>query len=130
MLTADFMQQLICKRREDGQASFAPVGVESQSMVDTSQQLCQIISLMGEQTPTKKAKAAGVMGAEIWVKAGDILPTGRSELTFLGLDINLPDMGKYTGAQTGKKAHHMPRWVNTRGDKGPWGETASATITG
>jgi hypothetical protein len=64
MLTADFMQQLICKRREDGQASFAPVGVESQSMVDTSQQLCQIISLMGEQTPTKKAKVKWRHGRE------------------------------------------------------------------
>jgi len=25
-------------------------------------------------------------------------------------------------------AHYMLRWVNTRGQKGPWSETASATI--
>ena len=27
-----------------------------------------------------------------------------------------------------KVAHYMLRWLNTRGDKGPWSETASATI--
>ena len=24
-------------------------------------------------------------------------------------------------------AHYMLRWINTKGDKGPWSETASAT---
>jgi hypothetical protein len=27
-----------------------------------------------------------------------------------------------------KKAHYLLRWVNTRGDKGPWSETVTATI--
>ena len=27
-----------------------------------------------------------------------------------------------------KVAHYKLRWVNTRGEKGPWSETASATI--
>ena len=27
-----------------------------------------------------------------------------------------------------KVAHYMLRWVNTRGEKGPWSETVSATI--
>ena len=35
-----------------------------------------------------------------------------------------------TGTQAGKKAHYMLRWVNTRGEKGPWTDTASATVTG
>jgi hypothetical protein len=44
------------------------------------------------------------------------------------LDPNTPYLAQYTGAQAGKKAHSMLRWVSTRGDKGPWSETASATI--
>jgi hypothetical protein len=35
-----------------------------------------------------------------------------------------------TGAQAGREAHYMLHWVSTRGDKGPWTETASATIAG
>jgi hypothetical protein len=46
------------------------------------------------------------------------------------LDTNTPYLAEYTGAQAGKKAHYMLRWVSTRGDKGPWSETASATIAG
>ncbi len=34
----------------------------------------------------------------------------------------------YSGADGGQTAHYMLRWVNTTGEKGPWSETASATI--
>lgn len=27
-------------------------------------------------------------------------------------------------------AHYMLRWVNTKGEQGPWSQTVSATITG
>jgi hypothetical protein len=98
--------------------------------LDTSQRLAHTISFMDEETPTKKAKPAGVLGAEIWVKIGDTPPADPSELSFLALDTNTPYLAEYTGAQAGKKAHYMLRWVDTRGDKGPWSETARATIAG
>ena len=31
-------------------------------------------------------------------------------------------------ADANKVAHYMLRWENTRGELGPWSETASATI--
>ena len=34
----------------------------------------------------------------------------------------------YPGTDANKIAHYMLRWVNTRGDKRPWSETASATV--
>jgi hypothetical protein len=46
------------------------------------------------------------------------------------LDTNTPYLAQYTGAPGAKKAHYMLRWVSTRGDKGPWSETVSATIPG
>ncbi len=52
----------------------------------------------------------------------------ESELTFLALDTRTPYTAKYVGPDANKVAHYMLRWVNTRGQKGPWSETASATI--
>ncbi len=40
-------------------------------------------------------------------------------------ETHVPDC---TGTDANKIAHYMLRWVNTRGEKGPWSETASATI--
>ncbi|MCK4659314.1 MAG: hypothetical protein KAV82_07300 [Phycisphaerae bacterium] len=34
----------------------------------------------------------------------------------------------YSDADGGQTAHHMLRWIGTTGEKGPWSETASATI--
>jgi hypothetical protein len=78
-------------------------------------------------TPTRKAKPAGVMGAEIWVKIGPP-QVDPSELTFLAVDTRTPPTTDFDGADGGKQAHYMLRWVNTRGETGPWSETATATI--
>ena len=96
--------------------------------VDTSQRLRHLIAFADEATPTKKAKPAGVMGAELWVKIGDPAPVDPDELTFLSLDTRTPYTADYAGADAKKTAHYMLRWVNTKGEKGPWSETASATI--
>ncbi len=96
--------------------------------VDTSQRLRHTINFADESTPTRKAKPAGVMGAEIWVKIGPTPPVDPSELTFLAVDTRTPYTREYPGTEGGKQAHYMLRWVNTRGETGPWSETATATI--
>ena len=68
------------------------------------------------------------MGAELWVKIGDPAPVDPSELKFLGVDSRTPYTADFVGADGGKTAHYMLRWVNTKGEQGPWSETASATI--
>jgi len=95
--------------------------------VDTSQRLRHLIHFADEGVPTSKAKPAGAMGAEIWVKIGTA-PADPSELTFLALDTRTPYTADFAGSDGGKTAHYMLRWVNTRGDKGPWSQTVSATI--
>jgi hypothetical protein len=96
--------------------------------VDTSQRLQHTVSFADEATPTRKAKPKGVMGVELWVKIGDPPPVDETELTFLATDTRTPYVATYAGADANKVAHYMLRWVNTRGEKGPWSETASATI--
>jgi hypothetical protein len=73
------------------------------------------------------------MGCEIRVKVsavGEPAPTDSSQVQFLAMDTATPYVAKYPGADAGKTAHYMLRWVNTCGDKGPWSETVSATIVG
>ncbi len=96
--------------------------------VDSSQRLQHTVSFSDEATPTRKAKPKGVMGVELWVKIGDPPPVGPSQLSFLAVDTRTPYVATYPGAVANEVAHYMLRWVNTRGEKGPWSETASATI--
>ncbi len=39
-----------------------------------------------------------------------------------------PYLATFAGADANKVAHYMLRWESTRGETGPWSETASATI--
>ncbi len=76
----------------------------------------------------RKANAAGVIGAEIWVKIDGPLPVDPSELTFLAVDTRTPYTLDFDGPDGGKNAHYMLRCLNTKGEKGPWSETATATV--
>ncbi|NOS99123.1 MAG: hypothetical protein HOP29_00670 [Phycisphaerales bacterium] len=44
------------------------------------------------------------------------------------LDTRTPCVLDFDGPDGGKNAHYLLRWVNTRGEKGPWSETATATV--
>jgi len=99
--------------------------------VDTSQRLRHEIRFSDEATPTSRAKPKGIMGCEVWVKvlpAGEAPPVSADELSFVTLDTATPYIAEYDGANGGKTAHYMLRWVKASGDKGPWSETVSATI--
>jgi hypothetical protein len=98
--------------------------------VDTSQRLRHTINFTDETTPNSRAKPAGAMGCEIWVKVGDPAPTDPAQLRFLATDTRTPYVAQYNGEDAGKVAHYMLRWVNTKGEQGPWSQTVSATITG
>jgi hypothetical protein len=100
------------------------------AQVDTSQRLRHTVSFSDESTPNSRAKPAGAMGCEIWSKIGDPAPADPSQLHFLGLDTSSPYMVQFGGEDAGKTAYYMLRWVNTKGEQGPWSQTASATITG
>jgi len=99
--------------------------------VETKARLEHTIHFSDSATPTKKAKPAGMLGAEIWVNVlpvGDPTPTDPADFTFVALDTRTPYTLDFPGPDGGKNAHYVLRWVNTTGEKGPWSETATATI--
>ena len=124
----DVQRQAMGITVRDSTPSAAPAPMSRPvASIDTSERLRHVIAFTDEATPTSKARPAGVMGCEIWVKIGTA-PADPSELTFLALDTRTPYTADFAGADGGKAAYYMLRWVSTRGEKGPWSATASATI--
>jgi hypothetical protein len=97
--------------------------------IDTSQRLQHTISFGDETTPNSRAKPPGAQGCEIWVKVGGEAPVDPSELKYVATDTRTPYLAHYEGADGGKIAYYMLRWISTRGETGPWSQTVSATIT-
>jgi len=98
--------------------------------VDFGVRLQHTLRISDEATPQSKAKPAGVHGCEVWVKLGGEAPKDVSELTFLGTSTGNSYTTNYEGKQANILAYYWLRWVNTRGEHGPWSSTLSAIIAG
>ncbi len=99
-----------------------PVGT-----VDTGQRCIHVVNFR-DKAASGKAKSKGESGCEIWLKVGDSPPATMKEAHFPGLDIATPDTAHYEMEDAGKTACYLLRWVNTRGEPGPWPETLATTI--
>jgi len=101
------------------------------ALVESGQRLTHQLRLVDESTPTRRARPAGVLGAEVWVKLVDAdspAPTDPAALTFLTMTTKPSFRAEFKAGEGGKTAVYMARWVNTRGEKGPWSEVATATV--
>ena len=101
------------------------------ALVESGQRLTHQLRLVDESTPTRRARPAGVLGAEVWVKlveADQPAPTDPAALTFLTMTTKPSFRAEFKAGEGGKTAVSMARWVNTRGEKGPWSEVTMATV--
>ena len=115
------------------------------ALVESGQRLLHQLRLVDEATPTRRARPRGVLGAEVWVKLVDPptadAPAGAtpgasvgdpardpSSFTFLTMTTRPSFRAEFKADQGGKTAAYMARWVNTRGEKGPWSEVTTATV--
>lgn len=84
-----------------------PVGAPTSKPVlsaDTSQRLRITVGFADEGTPTSRAKPAGIMGCEIWVKLGGPRPTDLTECQFLTLDTRTPYTAHFDGNEANQTA--------------------------
>ncbi|MBY0311380.1 MAG: hypothetical protein K2W85_04875 [Phycisphaerales bacterium] len=108
------------------------------ALVESGQRLTHQLRLVDESTPTRRARPAGVLGAEVWVKlvappnADTPAPTDPardpSSFTFLTMTTRPSFRAEFKAGEGGKTAVYMARWINTRGEKGPWSEITTATV--
>ncbi len=102
--------------------------------VETPARLRHVLHFADESSFTRSGKPPGVRGVQIWVKLVQPQnglaqpPAGPSELSFVAAATRTPYALDFGGGDANKVAHYMLRWENTRGETGPWSETASATI--
>lgn len=99
--------------------------------VEGGSRLTHELRLVDEGSPTRRGKPEGVAGAEVWVKlidAGQPAPTDPSVLSFLTMTTRPTLRTDFRAADGGKTAVYMLRWVNTRGEKGPWSDVTTATV--
>lgn len=98
--------------------------------IDFSKRLQHIVHFVDEATPTRKAKPEGAHGCEVWVKFGGVAPVEPSELSYVSTSTRTPCIATIEGKHAGQIAYYWLRWVNTRGEHGPWSNTISATVAG
>jgi len=74
---------------------------------------------------------ACALGAGVWVKLVDAVSpalTDPAVLTFLTMTTKPSFCAEFKAGEGGKAAVSMARWINTRGEKGPWSEVTTATV--
>lgn len=109
-----------------------PVGVPGTfpvGSIDASSNQRHTISVVDSETK-KKGKPAGVHGFEIWRKVGGEPPADDNDYTYVTTDTNSPHTIEYGLADVGKKVYYRFRWVNSKGQAGPWSDPVSAIVMG
>lgn len=98
------------------------------AIVDFSVRMQHTLRLSDSATPLRKAKPTGIIGCEVWVKIGGEAPKDASELSYTAICTGNYYVAKYDGNQAGLTVYYWLRWVNTRGERGPWSHTISSMI--
>ena len=99
--------------------------------IGNGERLRHVIGFRDSENPSRRSKPAGVKAVEIFftlTPVGAPTPTDPAEFEHLAQDSATPYVVEYSGADAGKNAHYIVRWVNSRGEKGPWSEVFSAAI--
>jgi hypothetical protein len=98
--------------------STSPMGT-----IDFSVRLQHNIHFFDSTTPKTKAKPAGVHACEIWTKTGD-----AADFTYLVSDTRTSHIVSFDQDSAGKTIYYRLRWINTRGEQGPWSSVISAIV--
>lgn len=116
--------------RSDSRTPVAVPSTRPVGTIDFSIRLQHTVAYVDEANGRSKAKPAGVHGCEIWVKIGGDAPKSVLDLTYKGTCTSSPFTVSFGGEDAGKTAYYWIRWVNTRGENGPWSAPFSAMIVG
>ena len=70
---------------------------------------------------TKRRRPAGAIGVEIYMTIGDaVAPVDPSAYSFVEVCSRSPKVMEFCAKDANKVAHYLLRWVNHKGETGPW----------
>ncbi len=111
-----------------------PVGVPTTVPVlprtDTSTRAILRLFFADATTPETKAKPPGVQSCEIREQIGGTAPVNPNAMAFLAIETRTPYRADFDAGDVGKTVYFAFRWLNTKGQPGPWSQIYSAIIPG
>lgn len=112
----------------DRKPTLTPVPVTRPVLkIDFSEPSRHTLHIHDENLKDKK-HPAGVKECEIWYKIAAEQPLHYDELHYAGVSTKSTFLVEYDSADEGKKVWYNARWLNTRGEHGPWGKYENAVI--
>lgn len=111
----------------DSDPSPVPVPTEAPlASVDTSKRFQHTVTILGPDGG--RGKPEGVKAAEVWVKIGGTTDEGIEGFTYAGQATRSSFVHSFANDDGYKTAHYAVRYINGKGEPGPWSEAVSATI--
>ena len=98
--------------------------------IDFSIRLQHRIAFTDSASPTSRAKPAGMHGCQIWIKLGGAAPESVKDLQFIATATRTPHTLSFNLEDAGQTVYYWLRWVNRRGQTGPWSRPVSAMVVG
>ena len=109
-----------------------PVGVPTiapELWIDFSQRLQHTVHAgTNPQNENLNKKPKGVQSIELRKKVGSV-PVGPDDMQTVAIMTSSPVIVDCSG-QAGETVYYVARYLNTKGEPGPWGEVESAEVTG
>lgn len=79
-------------------------------------------------TPAARKKPFGAVSMELRRSVGTVAATDPSAMDFLANVSRNPVSSDFVGADAGKVASYAGRWINAKGQAGPWSAIVSFTV--
>lgn len=99
-------------------------------LVDVMSTACveHTLTIINPDSKTRRGKPHGVTGCEIYVAVSTTVPTAEADYRLVNVATRGTEVVTFNNEEGGKPAHYRVRWVNTRGEVGPFSPVFSATI--
>ena len=111
-------------------ATSVPSTTPTLQKVDSSSRAILRLFFVDSATPTKRVKPDGVMYCEIREQIGGAAPVNPDTMAFLASETRTPYRADFEPEEVGKTVYFALRWVNTRGEHGPWSEIFTEVVPG
>jgi hypothetical protein len=115
-------------RKTTRTATPVPSSVPSMQRIDTSTRSILRLFIVDAASPDSRAKPPGVQSCEIREQIGGTPPTSAESMPFLALETRMPYRADYESGDVGKTVYFALRWINTRGEPGPWSQVYTAVV--
>lgn len=112
----------------DTPAPIPPPGTFPLLAITKAGVLTHTLQYSDQDTPDSARKPAGAIGMELRVEVSATAIVDQEEIEYFGLATRNPVLIEYGADDKGKQAYICGRWINAKGEKGPWSLISNYTV--